>query len=65
MGLWCLQAFSGCSEVGGDTSVVVAHGILTAVASLVAEQGFQSVGSAFVLHQLGAPRHVESSWTRD
>ena len=38
VGLYCFQAFSSCSEVGGDTYAVM-HGLLTAVASLVAEQG--------------------------
>ena len=42
-------------------SLIVMHGLLTAIASLVAERGLQSSGSVVVSHGLSSPRYVGSS----
>ena len=60
----CVRAFSSCGEQRLPLSAV--HRLLTAGASLGAEHRlwvhtFQQLGHA----GLAAPRHVESSWTRD
>ena len=39
--------------------------LLVAVTSLVVKQGFSSAGSVAVHTGLGAPWHVEPSWTRN
>ena len=41
--------------VGGDFSQVAGHGLLIMVASLAAEHGFLSAGSAVVLHGFSCP----------
>ena len=49
--------------VSGGYSLVVVHGLLIAVASLVAEHGLCSVGSGVIA--CGPLWHVKSSWTGD
>ena len=71
----CVWTFSSCCVQG--LLFVVVHGLLIAVASLVAEHGLQAhglqqlwlAGSRAQAQQLWrtglvAPRHVGSSWTR-
>ena len=71
----CTQAFPSCGERG--LLFVAVRRLLTAVASLVAEHGFQACGLQQLWHvgsraqaqqlwltDLVAPRHVESSRTR-
>ena len=71
----CARAFSSCGEWG--LLFVVLHGLLIAVASLVAELGLQACGfqqlwlagsrahaQSLWLTGLVAPQHVGSSWTR-
>lgn len=61
------------TAVSGSCSLAVAHVLLIAVVSPVAEHGLwgaqaqqlQHVGSAVVAHGLRAPWQVESSQTRD
>ena len=51
LGLGChVWPFPSCGEQG--LTFVVVHGLLIAVASLGAEQGFQSMDSAVVVHGL-------------
>lgn len=64
LGLLCfVQAFSNCRARGLVSAAACRR--LTEVASLVADHGLQSVGSAVVAHRLVAPRHVGSSRIRD
>ena len=59
----CVQAFSSCGERG--LLFVAVHGLLTVVASLVAEHGLQARGlQQLWLAGLVAPWHVGSSQTR-
>ena len=57
-----MQDFSLVVASGGY-SLVIAHGLLIVVASLVA--GSRHAASVVVAHELVAPWQVESSQTRD
>ena len=61
-----MQAFYGCSE--GWLTLAVVCGLLTAVASLVAEHGLQGAQGSLVaphgLSSCGVQGLVRSSWTR-
>ena len=67
----CMRAFSGCGVWG--YSLVVMHGLLMTVASLVAERRLQSAWASVIVTQgfsrCGACRvalkHMESSLARD
>ena len=39
LGLCCAQTVSSCSAVSGDCSLVMVHGLLIAVASLIVQHG--------------------------
>ena len=43
---------------------LVVHGLLIAMASLVAEHGSREQVSEVVVHRLSRPMHVGSSWIR-
>ena len=60
---WVFVAAHGLSLVaaGGSFSLVAVHGLITVVASLVAEHGLQE----FRLIDLAVPKHVKSFVNRD
>ena len=46
-------------------SLAVEQGPQGMQASVVVTHGLQGAGSGVAVHELGEPRHVGSSWTRD
>ena len=58
----CVRAFSSCSELG--LLFVAVHGLLTAVASLVAEHRFQARGLQQLQHagSVVVARRPQSTW---